>query len=193
MRKSTIKRTTKETDISLSLCLDTAGEISTSTGIGFFDHMLNAMAFHGGFSLSVEVDGDLEVDMHHTVEDVGIVLGQAIKEALGDRVGITRFCSMFTPMDEALAFCCIDVSARPYLVFHAPMFGGALMPNFDLAMVEEFFYAVATNAGLTLHLKMEYGQNPHHMVEAMFKSFGRALGGAVEIKDDKIRSTKGTL
>ncbi len=193
MRKSTINRKTKETDISLSLNLDAAGEISLDTGIGFFDHMLNAMAFHGGFSLSASVKGDLEVDMHHTVEDVGIVLGQAIKEALGDRVGITRFCTMFTPMDEALAFCCVDVSGRPYLVFDAPMFNGAYMPNFDLAMVEEFFYAVASNAGLTLHLKVDYGQNPHHMVEALFKSFGRALGGASMIKDDKIRSTKGTL
>ncbi len=193
MREATIKRATKETDIELTLKPDVSGEVSIDTGIGFFDHMLNSMAFHGGFSLSIKAKGDLEVDMHHTVEDVGIVLGQAFKEALGDRKGINRFGDAFSPMDEALAFCCVDISGRPFLVYNADMLRGMSMLNFDILLAEEFFHAFASNSGMTLHLRMEYGTNPHHMLEAMFKSFGRAIGFAACITGDEIRSTKGTL
>ncbi len=193
MRKSEITRTTKETDIKLALSLDNDGDISISTGIGFFDHMLTAVAFHGGFSLILATKGDLEVDMHHTVEDIGIVLGQAFKEAIGDKKGITRFAHTFLPMDESLAFCSIDISGRPYLVYHAPQLKDISMPGFDALLAEEFFYAFAVNAGVTLHLKVEYGSNPHHMLEALFKAFGRALASASFKNGNEIMSTKGVL
>ena len=191
MRISSIARKTKETDISLSLCLD-GGEISVSTGVGFFDHMLTAFAVHGGFGLTVKVDGDLEVDCHHTIEDTGIVLGQAIREAVGDKKGIARFGSAYVPMDEALGFCALDISNRAYLVFDAA-FTAPMIGAYDTQMSEEFFRAVASNAGITLHLKCEYGKNDHHIVEALYKAFARALKAAVKIEGDTVLSSKGVL
>ncbi len=193
MRDSTIFRKTKETDIKLSICLDNDSDIKVSTGIGFFDHMLTAAAFHGSFSLSIDAVGDLEVDMHHTIEDVGIVLGQAFKEAIGDKKGINRFADGFLPMDESLAFCSLDISGRPYLVYNAEQLKNIVMPGFEACMAQEFFYAFAMNSGVTLHLNVEYGENPHHILEALFKAFGRALGSASKINGDKIKSTKGVL
>ena len=191
MRTSSISRKTKETDISLSFCLD-GGEISVSTGVGFFDHMLTAFAVHGGFGLTVKVCGDLDVDCHHTIEDTGIVLGQAIKKAVGDKLGIARFGSSYVPMDEALGFCALDISNRAYLVFDAA-FTAPMIGSYDTQMSEEFFRAVATNAGITLHLKCEYGKNDHHIVEALYKAFARALKMAVKIEGDTVLSSKGVL
>jgi len=191
MRTSSISRKTKETDIQLSLCLD-GGEISVSTGVGFFDHMLTAFAVHGGFGLTVNVCGDLAVDCHHTIEDTGIVLGQAIREAVGDKKGIARFGSSYVPMDEALGFCALDISNRAYLVFDAA-FTAPMIGAYDTQMSEEFFRAVASNAGITLHLKCEYGKNDHHIVEALYKAFARALKMAVKIEGDAVLSSKGVL
>jgi len=191
MRTSSISRKTKETDIQLSLCLD-GGAISVSTGVGFFDHMLTAFAVHGGFGLTVKVSGDLEVDCHHTIEDTGIVLGQAIREAVGDKKGIARFGSSYVPMDEALGFCALDISNRAYLVFDAS-FTAPMIGAYDTQMSEEFFRAVAVNAGITLHLKCEYGKNDHHIVEALYKAFARALKMAVKVEGDTVLSSKGVL
>lgn len=191
MRTSSISRKTKETDIQLSLCLD-GGAISVSTGVGFFDHMLTAFAVHGGFGLTVKVSGDLEVDCHHTIEDTGIVLGQAIREAVGDKKGIARFGSSYVPMDEALGFCALDISNRAYLVFDAS-FTAPMIGAYDTQMSEEFFRAVAVNAGITLHLKCEYGKNDHHIVEALYKAFARALKMAVKIEGNEVLSSKGVL
>ena len=191
MRTSSISRKTKETDIQLSLCLD-GGAISVSTGVGFFDHMLTAFAVHGGFGLTVKVSGDLEVDCHHTIEDTGIVLGQAIREAVGDKKGIARFGSSYVPMDEALGFCALDISNRAYLVFDAS-FTAPMIGAYDTQMSEEFFRAVAGNAGITLHLKCEYGKNDHHIVEALYKAFARALKMAVKIEGNEVLSSKGVL
>ncbi len=193
MREATIKRTTKETEIELSISMDRVGDNAISTGIGFFDHMLNSAAFHGGFALNIVAKGDLDVDMHHTVEDIGIVLGQAFKQAVGDKKGISRFSHVFIPMDESLAFCSVDISARPYLVYNADQLKGVTMPGFDVALAEEFFYAFSVNSGITLHLRVEYGSNPHHILEALFKAFGRALGSASKINGNEIMSTKGVL
>ncbi len=193
MREATIKRKTKETDIELALALDNNRDIRVDTGIAFFDHMLTSAAFHGGFSLNISAKGDLEVDMHHTIEDVGIVLGQAFKEALGNKKGIARFADGFLPMDESLAFCSLDISGRPYLVYNATMLDNVTMPGFDIPMAEEFFYAFTSNAGVTLHLSVEYGKNPHHILEALFKAFGRAIGAASKINGDEVKSTKGVL
>lgn len=183
-------RTTRETDIDLSICLD-GGAVQVETGIGFFDHMLQAFAVHAGFGLTVCCKGDLQVDGHHTVEDVGIVLGDAIAKALGDRSGILRYGSFYVPMDEALAFCALDVSGRPYLVYDA-RFPQERAGDYDTCLTVEFFRAVVTRAGITLHIRCEYGQNAHHMIEAMFKAFGHALAVAVE-KREGVLSTKGTL
>jgi len=191
MRTSSISRKTKETDIQLSLCLD-GGAISVSTGVGFFDHMLTAFAVHGGFGLTVKVSGDLEVDCHHTIEDTGIVLGQAIREAVGDKKGIARFGSSYVPMDEALGFCALDISNRAYLVFDAS-FTAPMIGAYDTQMSEEFFRAVAVNAGITLHLKCEYGKNDHHIVEALYKAFARALKMSVKIEGNEVLSSKGVL
>ncbi len=193
MRQASVSRKTKETDINLSVCFDGKRDISIDTGIGFFDHMLTAFAFHGGLSLTVKAVGDTHVDMHHTVEDVGIVLGQAIKQALGDLSGIQRFSHIYIPMDEALAFCCLDISNRAYLVYNAPMLDNAVMPGFDAQLAEEFFRAVAVNAGLTLHLRAEYGKNPHHIIEALFKALGRSLNMSAFISQNGQTSTKGVL
>ncbi len=191
MRTASINRKTKETDIALVLSLD-GGEVEVHTGIGFFDHMLTALAFYAGWGLRLSVKGDLHVDGHHTVEDTGIVLGQAMKEALGDRKGIRRFASAFVPMDEALCFTALDFSNRPYLVFDAPM-PQPMIGDYDACLTIEFMRAVAINAGLTMHQKCHYGSNAHHITEGLFKSLGIAMKDAVKIEGSGVVSTKGVL
>lgn len=194
MRTAAITRTTRETDITLTLTLDGSGKTSLSTGIGFFDHMLDALCRFGQLDLALTCRGDLHVDAHHTVEDVGICLGRAIRDALGDRAGIRRAASAYMPMDEALAFAALDISGRPYLVFDAE-FAAPMCGQFDTQLAEEFFRAVAGNAGLTLHLKVLYGKNDHHKLEALFKAFGLALRDAASIDNriEGVLSTKGSL
>ncbi len=194
MRTATFARKTKETDINLTVNLDGSGKTELSTGVGFFDHMLDAMCRFAQFDLTLSCVGDLDIDAHHTVEDVGICLGKAIREALGDRAGIRRVGSAYMPMDEALAFAAIDISGRPYLTwsadFTAPMCGAM-----DTALAEEFFRAVSVNAGLTVHMNLLAGRNDHHKMEALFKAFGLAMRDAVRL-DERIcgvLSTKGTL
>lgn len=191
MRTACLNRTTKETDIRLELSLD-GGEVDIKTGIGFFDHMLTALAFYAGWGLTLSVKGDLEVDGHHTVEDTGILLGQALKEALGDRKGIRRFGSAFVPMDEALCFTALDFSNRPYLVFDADM-PQPMIGQYDACLTVEFMRAVAMNAGLTLHQKCHYGSNAHHITEGLFKSLGLAIKDAVRVEGSGVTSTKGVL
>lgn len=192
-RTAEIKRTTKETDICAKLDLDGGAKADINTGIGFLDHMLTALAVHGGFSLSLSCKGDLHVDGHHTAEDIGIVLGQAFKEALGDKAGIMRYGSAFIPMDEALAFCSLDISARPFLVFNAE-FKNERVGEFDTCLTEEFMRAFAFNAGITLHLRVEYGSNDHHKIEALFKAMAYALKAAIKRNEDgSVVSTKGVL
>lgn len=191
MRSSKVARKTKETDIELELCLD-GGEIDIDSGIGFFDHMLTALAMHAGFGLKLRCKGDLEVDGHHTVEDVGIVLGKAFREAVGDAKGIARYGSFYIPMDEALGFCAVDVSARPFLVFDAS-FPEERIGDYDTCLTKEFFRAFAVNGGMTLHLRAEYGDNSHHIAEALFKACAHALRCACEIKGTETLSTKGVL
>lgn len=191
MRSASMTRTTKETDIALALSLD-GGAVRISTGIGFFDHMLTALAFYAGWGLELTVQGDLHVDGHHTVEDTGIVLGQALRQALGDRKGIRRFGSAFVPMDEALCFTALDFSNRPYLVFDAPM-PQPMMGSYDSCLTEEFMRALAMNAGLTLHQKCHYGANAHHITEGLFKSLGLAVKDAVRVEGTGVVSTKGVL
>lgn len=190
-RQVECKRKTKETEIVLTLSRE-SGEILVETGVGFFDHMLQAMAFHGGFGLTVRCTGDLQVDAHHTVEDVGIVLGQALSQLLGDRSGIRRFGSAVIPMDEALGFAAVDVSSRPYLVYDGAGISG-MSGAYDHELNEEFFRAFAVNGGLTLHVKAAYGRNAHHMTEALFKAVGRALRQALEETGQGPASTKGVL
>ena len=188
-----ITRKTRETDIKIKLDLDKSGEVSIDTGIGFLDHMLTALAVHGGFSLSVKCAGDLNVDGHHTTEDIGIVLGMAFREALGDKSGIMRYGSAFIPMDESLAFCSLDISARPFLVFNA-QFTNERVGEFDTCLTEEFMRSFAFNAGITLHLRVEYGSNDHHKIEALFKALAYALKAAVKRNTDgSVVSTKGVL
>ncbi len=191
-RTSHIHRTTGETDVSLSLALDGAGEGTRTTGVGFFDHLLDALARHGGLDLDVQAEGDLQTGPHHTVEDTGIVFGQAIDEALGDRSGIRRFGHAVLPMDEARASCAIDLSGRPYTAFDA-RFPAQRVGDFDTDLAEEFFRAVANTGKLTLHLTVEAGANSHHMVEVSFKAFARALRQAVEVEGIGVPSTKGLL
>lgn len=192
MRTSEITRKTKETDITLKLCLD-GGEVKIDTGIGFFDHMLNSFATHGGFGLEISAKGDLEVDGHHTVEDVGIVLGKAFNEALGDKGSIERFGSFYVPMDEALAFASVDVSGRPFLVFDAE-FPQTVCGDYDCSLTVEFMRALAYNAQITLHIKSVYGDNSHHITEAVFKAAAHALKAAVaQNNSGKPLSTKGVL
>ncbi|MBQ4164888.1 MAG: imidazoleglycerol-phosphate dehydratase HisB [Oscillospiraceae bacterium] len=192
-RTAEITRTTKETDIALALDLDGGAKAEISTGIGFLDHMLTALAIHGGFSLKLSCKGDLNVDGHHTAEDIGIVLGMAFKEALGDKAGIMRYGSAFIPMDEALAFCSLDISARPFLVFNA-QFTNERVGEFDTCLTEEFMRAFAFNAGITLHLRVEYGSNDHHKIEALFKAMAYALKAAMKRNEDgSVVSTKGVL
>lgn len=191
MRFSEQTRTTKETDCFIRLNLD-GGKAEISTGIGFFDHMLNSFAVHGGFGLKVAVTGDLNVDGHHTVEDTGIVLGKAFAEALADRSGIARFGSFFIPMDEALAFAAVDISGRPFLVFDAG-FCQERIGDYDSCLTEEFMRAFAVNAGITLHASVKYGTNAHHQTEALFKAVGHAMRLAVSPAGQGPLSTKGTL
>ncbi len=190
-RKASIQRDTKETKIMLSLNLD-GGPVQISTGIGFFDHMLTAFGFYAGIGLEINVEGDLYVDGHHTVEDTGIVLGQAIREALGDRKGIRRFGSAYVPMDEALTFTALDFSNRPYLVFDAEM-PQERIGEYDSCLTLEFMRAVAFNAGITLHQKCFYGVNAHHITEGLFKSLGLAVKDAIKIEGNGVTSTKGVL
>lgn len=195
MRQATITRTTRETDITVSVNLDGTGASDIATGVGFFDHMLDQIARHGMIDLTVKASGDLHIDMHHTVEDVGIALGQALKAALGDFRGITRYADVHVPMDEALTRAAIDISGRPFLVFSAP-FTRDKIGAFDTELVEEFFRALAMNAGLTLHLAGLYGGNNHHIAEGCFKAFARALAAAVAIdprRGGAVPSTKGVL
>lgn len=191
MRTAEITRKTKETDITVKLDLD-GGNVDISTGIGFFDHMLTAFAVHGRMGLTVKAIGDLQVDGHHTVEDVGIVLGKAFKEAIGDMKGIARYGTAFIPMDEALGFASIDISGRPFLVFNAE-FSDQRIGEFDTCLTEEFFRAFAFNAGVTLHLKCEYGKNDHHIAEALFKAAAHAVKAAKAVSGNEILSTKGVL
>jgi len=180
MRTAKITRKTKETDIALELNLDGAGKVDIDTGVAFFDHMLTALAVHGGLDLSVKCDGDLDVDAHHSVEDVGIVLGQAFAEALGDKSGIARYGFFLLPMDEALAECALDFSGRAYFVWDAA-FAGEKIGELDTQMLPEFFRAFAVNAKATLHLNLHYGENDHHKAEALFKAFAHALKMAIAI------------
>lgn len=173
-RVANIKRSTKETDITLYLDLDGSGKAEIDTGIGFFDHMLDAFARHGFFDLKVKVKGDLNVDCHHTIEDVGIVLGQAIKEALGDKKGVVRYGSSLLPMDETLVMCAIDLSNRPYLVFDLD-FSSDKVGDYDTQMVKEFFWALTYSAMINLHIKKVSGENDHHIIEAAYKAFAKAL------------------
>jgi imidazoleglycerol-phosphate dehydratase len=193
-RTSQIHRTTGETDVQLSLDLDGSGAGACTTGVGFFDHLLGAVARHGLLDLDVKVDGDLETGPHHTVEDTGIALGEAVDEALGDRAGIRRFGHAVVPMDEARASAAVDVSGRPFVSFEAA-FPAARVGDFDTDLTEEFLRAVANAAKLTLHVRVEAGTNAHHMVEAAFKAFARALRAAVELDDrvEGVPSTKGVL
>ena len=192
MRTAEISRKTKETDIKVSVKIEGEGNVSVNTGIGFFDHMLTAFGVHSGIDLAVECKGDLYVDGHHTVEDTGIVLGQAFAQALGDKAGIVRYGSAFVPMDEALGFCALDISGRPFLAFNAG-FNDDRIGEFDTCLTEEFFRAFAFNSGITLHIRKEYGKNDHHVAEAIFKAVAHALKDAMEIKGDKVLSTKGVL
>lgn len=191
MRTAEIKRKTKETDISVALDLD-GGNVNIRTGIGFFDHMLTAFAVHGGFGLEVFVEGDLDVDTHHTVEDTGIALGAAFKKALGDMSGINRYGSFYIPMDESLALCALDISNRPFLVFNAE-FKEERCGEYETCCTEEFFRAFAVNAGITLHLNVLYGSNSHHEIEALFKAFAHAMKIAVAPSGGGVLSTKGVL
>ena len=192
-RTAKVERRTGETEVSVELSLD-GGEVAASTGVGFFDHMLDLLGRHGRLGLGIEAKGDLETGAHHTVEDVGIALGQALDEALGDRAGIRRYGSAAVPMDESLGVCAIDISGRPLCVF-GPALPAASIAGFDAELAEEFFRAVANNARLTLHIGTRHGSNVHHLIESMFKAFARALREAVASDPDEegIPSTKGTL
>ncbi len=195
MRTATIKRKTKETDIEVSVDLDGKGTSTISTGIGFLDHMLDLLARHSRIDLTVKAVGDLHIDFHHTAEDTGIALGQAVKQALGDMKGITRYADVHVPMDEALTRVCIDISGRPFLVFKAE-FVRDKVGTFDTELVQEWFQAFAMNAGITLHAECLYGTNDHHIAESCFKGLARALRAAVAIDPkakDEVPSTKGTL
>jgi imidazoleglycerol-phosphate dehydratase len=193
-RSATIGRKTKETDISLTLNLDGTGIGEISTGIGFFNHMLEGFARHGFFDLMVKVEGDLHVDGHHTIEDTGIVLGQAIREALGDKAGIKRYGSCILPMDDALALCAVDLCGRPYFNYECE-YPSERIGDLDTELIREFFYAVSYSAGMNLHIKMLSGINSHHMAEAMFKAFSKAMDEAVtkDVRIQDVLSTKGSL
>ena len=195
MRKATIKRKTKETDIAVTVMLDGSGKAGIATGIGFFDHMLEQLARHSLIDIDVKAKGDLHIDQHHTTEDVGIALGQAVAKALGDRAGISRYADVHLPMDETLTRCAIDVSGRPYLVWDVE-FSRPKVGDFDTELFREFFQAFAQNAGITLHIATLYGLNNHHIAETCFKALARALRAAVALdprQGDRIPSTKGSL
>ena len=195
MRKGAVKRKTKETDVDVAVDLDGEGRAAVATGIGFLDHMLDLLARHSRIDISVKAKGDLHVDHHHTTEDVGIALGQALKQALGDLKGITRYADVHLPMDEALTRVAIDIAGRPFLVFKVK-FGRAKIGEFDTALVQEWFQAFAVNAAMTLHVATLYGSNDHHIAESCFKGLARALRAAVAIDPKaahEVPSTKGTL
>jgi len=195
MRTASVKRTTKETDVAVSVDLDGSGAASIATGIGFLDHMLDLLARHSRIDLDIKAKGDLHVDHHHTTEDVGIALGQAIKKALGDMKGITRYADVHVPMDETLTRVALDISGRPFLVFNVE-FVRAKIGTFDTALVQEWFQALAVNAALTLHVATLYGSNDHHIAESCFNGLARALRAAVAIDPraaHEVPSTKGTL
>lgn len=193
-RKGIINRKTKETDITLTLQLDGSGNCKIDTGIPFFDHMLEGFGKHGFFDMELKVNGDLMVDSHHTIEDTGIVLGEAIKMAIGDKIGMKRFGNMVLPMDETLMMCAIDLCGRPYYASDA-IFTSERLGGLDTEMVREFFYAISYSAGMNLHFKMLEGKNNHHIAEAMFKSFGKALDEATTLdpRIHNVLSTKGSL
>lgn len=193
-RKATVVRNTRETRISVTIDLDGAGRADVHTGIGFFDHMLDGFARHGLFDLTVKCDGDLFVDSHHTIEDTGIALGAALRQAIGDKRGIARYGSCLLPMDETLALCAVDLSGRPYFVYDAS-FATPACGGMDTQMTREFFYAVSYAAAMNLHLKVLYGENDHHKLEAMFKAFAKALDAATRLDErvEGVPSTKGTL
>jgi imidazoleglycerol-phosphate dehydratase len=195
MRSASVSRRTAETDVAVSIALDGAGKAEISTGVGFLDHMLELFARHGLFDLTVKVTGDLHVDQHHTTEDAGIALGQAILQALGDKKGITRYSDIHLPMDETLTRVAVDISGRPFLVFRTT-FPTEKIGAFDTELVREFFHAFAVHAGLTLHVETLYGQNSHHIAESCFKGLARTLRQAVALdsrEEGRIPSTKGTL
>lgn len=192
MRIGEIARETKETSIRLRWNLDGSGRYMGTCGVGFFDHMMQAFCVHGGFDMDLDMKGDLEVDCHHSIEDLGIVMGQAFSKALGDKGSIRRYGSFYIPMDEALGFCSLDISGRPYLVFDAE-FTNQSVGTLDCCMVKEFFRAFAFNGGITLHLRCPYGENDHHKIEALFKAAAHALREALEPNGGKILSSKGML
>src|SRR5947209_1170360 len=195
MRRATITRKTNETEITVSVSLDGAGTARVSTGIGFFNHMLEQVARHSGIDLEISATGDLHIDMHHTVEDTGIALGQAVRQGLGDRKGIGRYADVHLPMDETLTRVAIDVSGRPFLVFKAE-FTAPKIGEFDTELVREFFQAFAMNAGIALHVETLYGANSHHIAESCFKGLARVLRAAIAVDErrkDEIPSTKGSL
>ena len=193
-RQATVTRETRETHITVTIDLDGTGKADLSTGIGFFDHMLDGFARHGLFDLTVRCEGDLQVDCHHTIEDTGITLGTAIARALGDKAGILRYGSCLLPMDETLALCAVDLGGRPYFVYDAA-FAGPRCGGMDTQMAREFFYAVSYAAAMNLHLKILYGANDHHKLEALFKAFAKALDAATrpDPRIEGVLSTKGTL
>ncbi|QDP40313.1 imidazoleglycerol-phosphate dehydratase HisB [Radiobacillus deserti] len=194
MRTASKERKTNETFIEVSVDLDQSKEVTIHTGVGFFDHMLELFARHGRIGLSVKAEGDLHIDSHHTVEDVGIVLGQVIREALGDKKQINRYGDAYVPMDESLGFVALDISGRPFLVFDA-QFSTQTLGNFDTELVREFLQAFAFQAGITLHAKVLYGENTHHKIESIFKALGRALAKAISINPEieGVNSTKGLI
>lgn len=194
IRKSEVTRNTNETDISMNFTIDGEGKADISTGIGFFDHMLNSFTRHGLFDMSLSVKGDLYVDTHHTIEDTGIVLGTAIKKAIGDKKSVKRYGSVILPMDEALVLCAIDLSNRPYLVFDGT-FTTDRVGYFDTEMVKEFFYAISYSAGMNLHIKVISGSNNHHIIECIFKAFAKALDEAtmIDSRIKEVMTTKGSL
>lgn len=192
MRTSKIERKTYETEITLEMNLDGKGQSEIDTGIGFFDHMLTLFSKHGKMDLKVKCNGDINVDCHHTIEDIGIVMGKAFAECTGDKKGILRYASELTPMDETLVQTALDISGRPYLVFNAD-FPQERVGEFDTEMTEEFFRAFAYHAHITLHINLMYGKNTHHMIEGIFKSVGRVLNQATQVEGDEIMSTKGVI
>jgi len=195
LRAAAVARTTNETDIAIDLVVDGTGMVEVSTGLPFFDHMLGQLGRHGGFDLSVRATGDLEIDAHHTVEDVGIALGEVFRTALGDKAGVRRFASNRVPLDEALVDVALDLSGRPFFVYEVTFPGEKILgdPPFDPQLVEEFWRAFATEARMTLHVELVRGKNTHHIVEATFKSIARSLRDAVKIEGSGIPSTKGVL
>ncbi|HUB71874.1 MAG TPA: imidazoleglycerol-phosphate dehydratase HisB [Acidimicrobiales bacterium] len=197
-RRSVRERRTKETAILLTLEVDGTGQVKVATGVPFFDHMVSQLGKHGGFDLELSADGDVAVDTHHTVEDVGIALGEALREALGDKAGVRRFASVAVPLDEALIEVALDLSGRPFLVYDVDPGGGAEayplgQPPFDPQLAEEFWRAFCTSAALTLHIRMRSGRNTHHILEATFKGVARALRDAVRVEGKEVPSTKGVL